>query len=223
MDIVLKPPKCIWSTVIQEDDKIFCFSTENKNEDAAYYSVRIINLKVACNVILIQYISSMIYFFITKETHVHCIGKYKKIWMRKLHKLIFWQLQITTLYILTIMVHFLPNIFIYTYFYMHICVLTSLLHSSHTSTSSQKFTVWHTFTSKPFLVPEREQSLLLKNKSERHEIFSFWNDSFLMALFSWFKINKYELICNFGWLVLWKHGLKWQFFFFFFSFQFGFS
>lgn len=50
-----------------------------EQKEAAYSSVRIMNLKVAWIVILIQYISSMIYFFITKEICVHCIGKYKKI------------------------------------------------------------------------------------------------------------------------------------------------
>lgn len=50
-----------------------------EQKEAAYSSVRIMSLKVAWIVILIQYISSMIYFFITKEICVHCIGKYKKI------------------------------------------------------------------------------------------------------------------------------------------------
>lgn len=53
---------------------------------------------------------------------------------------------------------------------MHICMLTSLPRLPHTSVSSQRLMVLHIFTSKSFLVSEREQWLLLKHKSERYTV-----------------------------------------------------
>jgi hypothetical protein len=45
-------------------------------------------------------------------------------------------------------------------------------------------------------------------------LFLFWTWLLSSALFSFVKLNKYELICDFGWVFL--SELKWQIFLFFF-------